>query len=71
MIPPAVMASLHKSIENLFREEFRHMLNEQCTALLSLAVSNAMSVVSEIILEATLLYLFCTVLLRRRVSIDS
>jgi EmrB/QacA subfamily drug resistance transporter len=66
MIPAAVMDSLNKSMENLFREEFRNMLNEQSEALLSLAVSNAMSNVFWIILGATLLCLFCTVLLRMR-----
>ena len=67
MIPSAVMDQLHKSMENLFREEFRNMLNEQSEALLSLAVSNAMSNVFWIILGATLLCLVCTVLLRKRV----
>ncbi len=68
MIPSAVMDSLHKSMENLFREEFRQMLNEQSKALLSLAVSNAMSTVFWIILAATLLCLVCTVLLRGKVQ---
>lgn len=67
MIPSAIMDLLHKSMENLFREEFRHMLNKQSEALLSLAVSNAMSIVFRIILGATLLCLVCTVLLRKRV----
>lgn len=66
MIPSAVMDLLNKSLENLFREEFRQMLNEQSEALLSLAVSNAMSIVFGIILGATLLCLACTVLLRGR-----
>jgi EmrB/QacA subfamily drug resistance transporter len=67
MIPSAVMDLLHTSMENLFREEFRQMLNEQSEALLSLAVSNAMSNVFWIILGATLLSLVCTVLLHKRV----
>ncbi len=66
MIPSAVMDLLHKSMENIFREEFRRMLNEQSNALLSLAVSNAMSVVFWIIFGATLLCLVCTVLLRKK-----
>jgi predicted MFS family arabinose efflux permease len=66
MIPPAVMESLHKSMENLFREEFRQMLNEQSEALLSLAVSNAMFVVYGIIFGATLLCLTCTVLVYKK-----
>ncbi|GAB6192498.1 MFS transporter [Desulfocastanea catecholica] len=67
MIPSKVMDLLHKSMENLFREEFRRMLNEQSEALLSLAISNAMSIVFCIIFGATLLCLGCTVLLRKRV----
>ncbi len=66
MIPSTVMDLLHKSMENLFREEFRRMLNEQSEALLLLAVSNAMSIVFCIIFGATLLCLGCTVLLRKR-----
>ncbi len=68
MIPSAVMDSLHKSIENIFREEFRQMLNKQSEALLSLAVSNAMSTVFAIIFGATLLCLVCTVLLRKKIK---
>ena len=68
MIPSAVMDLLHKNMENLFREEFRNMLNEQTEALLSLAVSNAMSIVFGIILGATLLCLVCTVFLLGRVT---
>ena len=70
MIPPAVMASLHKSMENLFREEFRNMLTSQSAALLSQAVSNAMSIVFWIILGATLLCFFCTVLLQKNVPTE-
>ncbi len=70
MIPAAVMDSLHKSMENLFREEFRHMLNAQSNALLSLAVSNAMWIIFWIILGATLLCLVCTVSLHRKVPKD-
>lgn len=66
-IPPAVMELLHKSMENLFREEFRQMLNKHSEALLSLAVSNAMLIVFQIILGATLFCLICTVLLRKKV----
>jgi len=65
MIPSAVMDLLHKSVENLFREEFRLMLNEQIAALLSLAVSNALSTVFWIILGATILCLVFTLLLRK------
>ena len=68
MIPSAVMDLLNKSLENLFREEFREMLNEQSEALLSLAVSNAMSIVFGIILGASLLCMVCAVLLRGRVD---
>ena len=66
MIPPAVMDLLHKSMENLFREEFRHMLNSQSASLISQAVSNAMSILFWIIFGATLLCLVCTVLLHKR-----
>lgn len=64
MIPPRVMALLGESMENLFREEFRQLLNEKSQALLSLAVSNAMSIVFWIVFGATALCLVCTVLLR-------
>ncbi|WP_136806239.1 DHA2 family efflux MFS transporter permease subunit [Desulfosediminicola flagellatus] len=66
MIPSSIMDLLHKSLENLFREEFRQMLNEQSKALLELAVSNAMSMVFWIIFGATLLCLVCTVLLLKK-----
>lgn len=68
MIPSAVMDMLHKSMENLFREEFRSLLNKESEALISLAVSNAMSIVFWIIFGATLLCLLCTVLLRKNMS---
>jgi EmrB/QacA subfamily drug resistance transporter len=67
IIPPKVMALLRESMENLFREEFRHLLKEKSEALLSLAVSNAMSMVFWIVFGATLLCLVCTVLLHRKV----
>lgn len=66
MIPSTVMDLLRKSMENLFREEFRRMLSEQSETLLLLAVSNAMSIVFWIIFVATLLCLGCTVLLRKK-----
>ncbi|SHO50146.1 drug resistance transporter, EmrB/QacA subfamily [Desulfopila aestuarii DSM 18488] len=66
MIPPAVMDLLRKSVENLFRDEFRQMLNEQSALLLSLAVSNALSIVFWIIFGATLLCLASALLLRKR-----
>jgi EmrB/QacA subfamily drug resistance transporter len=71
MIPSTVMDSLQKSTENLFREEFRQTLNTQTEALISLAVSDAMSRVFWIILGATLLCLLCTILLRWRVPAGS
>lgn len=67
-IPAAVMEKLQQSMENLFREEFRQMLNVQSEALLSLAVSNAMSIVFWIIFGATLFCLVCTCLLRQKLS---
>ena len=65
VIPTKVMDLLHKSLENLFREEFRSMLNQQSEAALSLAVSNAMSKAFWIILGAALLCLVCTLLLNK------
>jgi MFS family permease len=67
MIPPRVMALLRDSMENLFREEFRQLLSEKSETLLSLAVSNAMSIVFWIVFGATMLCLVCTVLLRHQV----
>ena len=59
LIPPAIMEQLHKGMENLFREEFRALLNRQSEAVLALAVSDAMAVVFWIILGAALLCLGC------------
>jgi EmrB/QacA subfamily drug resistance transporter len=67
MIPPRVMALLRDSMENLFREEFRQLLSEKSETLLSLAVSNAMSIVFWIVFGATMLCLVCTVLLCHQV----
>jgi EmrB/QacA subfamily drug resistance transporter len=67
MIPAAIMDLLNDSMENLFREEFRQLLNEQSETLLSLAISNAMSIVFWIIFGATLLCFLCTVWLRKKV----
>ena len=67
-IPPKIMALLHQSMENIFREEFRQMLNEQSQDLLALAVSNAMSIVFSIIVVAAILCLSCTLLLRYKVA---
>ncbi len=63
MIPDKVMELLHKSMENLFREEFRNMLSRQSEAVLAAAVSDAMSAVFWIILGAALLCLVCSVVL--------
>ncbi len=63
MIPSTVMDLLHKSMENILREDFRNTLSLQVQAVLSLAVSDAMSTVFWIILGAALLCLICTVLL--------
>jgi predicted MFS family arabinose efflux permease len=67
-IPSAVMDQLHGNLENLFREEFRTLLNQQSEAVLALAVSDAMTVVFRIIVGAALLCLGCAVLLRRKES---
>ncbi len=66
MIPVKIMDMLHKSMENLFREEFRSMLSRQSEAVLSAAVSDAMSAVFWIILGAALLCLVCSVVLIMR-----
>ncbi len=71
MIPAKVMDLLNTSMENLFREEFRQLLNEQSEALLSLAVSNAMSIVFWIIFGATLFCLICAMILRKKVATAS
>ncbi len=64
MIPPKILALLHQSMENLFREEFRQMLTVETKDLLALAVSNALSIVFSIIFGATILCFCCTILLR-------
>jgi EmrB/QacA subfamily drug resistance transporter len=66
MIPIKVMDLLHTSMENLFREEFRNMLSPQSEAVLSLAVSDAMSAVFWIILGAALLCLVCGMVLYKK-----
>lgn len=68
-IPARIMDLLRQSMENLFREEFRNMLNNKSEAALSLAVSDAVWVVFAIILGAALFCLVCTLLLRRKVSV--
>jgi EmrB/QacA subfamily drug resistance transporter len=70
MIPTTIMDLLHTSMENLFREEFRQLLNEQSQTLLSLAVSNAMSNVFWIIFGATLLCILCAIVLRKRIAME-
>jgi len=69
MMPVKVMALLHESMENLFREEFRHMLSRKSEAVLSLAVSDAMSTVFVLILSAAVLCLICGVILSSRPSL--
>lgn len=67
-ISTRAMDLLHNNMENLFREEFRHMLNPQSEALLSQAISDAMTGVFWSILGAALLCLLCTVLLHRNLT---
>jgi hypothetical protein len=66
MIPIKVTDLLHTSMENLFREEFRNMLSPQSEAVLSLAVSDAMSTVFWIILGAALLCLVSVMVLYKK-----
>jgi len=67
-IPSKIMDLLRQSMENIFREEFRSMLNKQSEAALSLAVSDSVAIVFAIILGAALCCLICALLLRRKVS---
>ncbi|SDP45035.1 MFS transporter [Desulforhopalus singaporensis] len=67
MIPVAIVELLDKSLENLFRQEFRQILDQQSEALIALAVSDAMLPVFRIIVAVSLLCFVCTLLLRSRV----
>ncbi len=67
-IPSTVMNLLHKSMENILREDFRNTLSQQVQAVLSLAISDAMSTVFWIILGAALICLACSVLLLKNLQ---